>query len=143
MQTGVRVYRSGAIGLAAGAALAAILVAATTVWACTITMGLLTLTPSSGAAGTVISTSATGMKPRPAKYAMHFTTGLISAGADCMSYEGNIFLKTIPTTRQGGWTNVPVTVPANASLGTHGLCGLEAYPTKGQTGTTHETFTVT
>lgn len=103
-------------------------------FACTQIMGPLTLTPSSGHAGTVVSTTATGLKPFPARYDMFF-------GGTCMSFTGKL-LKTITTNASGGWTNVKVTIPKRAPLGQQSLCGVEAYPNAGQTATSHNDFTV-
>ena len=131
-------------GLGVGAAafvLTAVAGVATVAFACTDIMGPLTLTPTSGAAGTVVTTTANGLKGTPAKYELHFSTSAGSA-YDCMSFTGVQVLKTIRTNRAGGWTNVRVTIPSTASLGTHNFCGMEIYPTHGGTGTTHESFTV-
>lgn len=131
------------VPLSAAVAATAIVAVASTVWACTITMGALTISPTQGAAGTVVTTSATGLKMNPAKYVLHFTVGLTTAGANCMNWSGEFKLKTVATNSSGSWSNVKVTIPATATRGTHGMCGIETYPTKGQTGTTHDTFTVT
>lgn len=133
---------AGGVGFGVGAfVLSAAAGLATVAFACTDIMGPLTLTPTSGSAGTLVTTSATGLKGTPAKYELHFST---SAGSsyDCMSFTGVQVLKTIRTNRAGGWTNVRVNIPPNASLGTHNLCGMEIYPNKGGTGTTHQSFTV-
>ena len=127
-------------GVVAAVALVAV---ASTVWACTITMGPLTITPTQGVAGTVVTTSASGLKTKPAKYVLHFTVGLTTAGANCMDWSGEVNLKTIATNSSGAWSNVSVTIPRSASLGAHGMCGIETYPTRGQTGTSHDIFTVT
>ena len=121
----------------AGAALAAALVSVPAL-ACTAIMGALSITPTSGRAGTVITTSASGLKIGPAQYALHFTT----TSTNCMDFTGVVTLKTITTSRQGTWSNVTATIPSTASQGTHGLCGMEVSPVKGQTGTTHDSFTV-
>lgn len=97
-------------------------------------MGQLTLNPSSGHAGSAVLTTATGVKPYPAKYELFF-------GGQCMTFTGKL-LKTITTTPSGGWTNVKVTIPKTTTLGSHSLCGVEAYPIAGQTATTHNSFTV-
>lgn len=122
-----------------GAVLA--LISVVPVFACTAIMGLFTITPATGAAGTVISTSAQGLIGR-ATYALHLTTATGSS-TDCMSFTGVVTIKTIAANRKGSWSNVPATIPSSAALGTHGLCGMEMTPVKGQTGTTHDTFTVT
>lgn len=131
------------VPLSALVAATALVAAASTVWACTITMGPLTLTPTQGAGGTVVTTSASNLKIKPAKYVLHFTVGLTTAGANCMNWSGEVNLKTIATNSSGGWSNVQVTIPRTASRGAHGVCGIETYPTRGQTGTSHDTFTVT
>ena len=107
---------------------------ATTVFACTGIMGPLTLNPASGLPGTVVSTTATGLKPFPAKYDLFF-------GGACMTFTGKL-LKTITTNMQGGWTNVKVTIPKNAKMGSQALCAVEAYPSPGSTATSHDSFTV-
>lgn len=112
----------------------------TVAFACTQVMGALTITPASGKAGTVITTSAAGLKVFPAQYAMHFTKGV---GGDCMSFAGVVTMTKITANSQGGWSNVPMTIPASAKQGVHGVCGMELYPIKGATATTHDTFTVT
>ena len=116
------------------AATAAVTIAAVGVFACTGIMGPLVLSPSSGHPGTVVATSASGLKPFPARYEVFF-------GGECMTFTGKL-LKTITTNASGGWTNVTVTIPKRASLGQHALCGVEAYPNAGQTATTHNAFTV-
>ena len=131
------------VPLSAAVAASALVAVASTVWACTITMGALTISPTQGAGGTVVTTSATGLKMNPAKYVLHFTVGLTTAGANCMNWSGEFKLKTVATNSSGSWSNVKVTIPGTATLGTHGMCGIETYPTRGQTGTTHDTFTVT
>ena len=107
---------------------------ASTVFACSSIMGQLTLNPPSGAAGTIVYTSATGLKPYPAKYELFF-------GGECMTFTGKL-LKTITTNSQGAWTNVKVKVPGTAKPGSHSLCGVEAYPVAGQTATSHNAWTV-
>ena len=107
---------------------------ATTVFACTGIMGPLTLNPASGKAGSIVYTTATGLKPFPAKYDLFF-------GGECMTFNGKL-LKTITTNGSGGWTNVKVTIPKTAKLGSQALCGVEAYPSPGQTATSHDAFTV-
>lgn len=113
--------------------MAAVLMA-TTVFACTGIMGPLTLNPASGPPGTVVSTTATGLKPFPAKYDLFF-------GGACMTFTGKL-LKTIQTNAQGGWTNVKVTIPKRAKMGSQALCGVESYPSPGSTATSHDSFTV-
>lgn len=108
---------------------------ASTVLACSSIMGSLTLTPPSGRPGTVVMTSATGLKAYPAKYQLRF-------GGDCMMFNGTL-LKTITTNRIGGWSNVAVSIPSSASPGTYALCGVEVYPVRAGTATTHNTWTVT
>ena len=107
---------------------------ASTVFACTLYMGNLVLTPSSGPAGTTVSTTVTNLKPYPAQYDLFF-------GGQCMSFTGKL-LKTITTNAHGGWTNVKVHIPLKSKPGTYALCGVEAYPSAGQTATSHDTFTV-
>ena len=116
------------------AAATALTIAAVVVYACTGTMGPLIVNPSSGAAGTVVTTSASGLKPFPARYELFF-------GGECMTFTGKL-LKTITTNASGGWTNVKVTVPKRAHMGQNSLCGIEAYPNAGQTATSHNVFTV-
>ena len=113
---------------------AVLVTTATVAFACTQIMGPLTLTPNSGPAGTVVSTTATGLKPFPARYDLFF-------GGTCMKFSGKL-LKTITTNASGGWTNVTVTIPRRAALGQHSLCGVEAYPNAAQTATSHNDFTV-
>ena len=119
---------------AAGLAVFAVVALATQVFACTAIMGPLYFSPSSGPAGSVVRTSVTGLKPFPARYNMYF-------GGQCMTFTGKL-LKVITTDMNGSWSNVKVTIPANATAGTHSLCGVESYPTRGQTATSHSTWTV-
>lgn len=107
---------------------------ATTVFACTGIMGPLTMNPTSGPPGVVVSTTASGLKPYPARYDLFF-------GGTCMTFTGKL-LKTITTNLQGGWNNVKVTIPKKATMGSHSLCGVEAYPNAGATATDHGSFTV-
>ena len=109
-------------------------IVASTAYACTMIMGPLTLNPPSGHAGTVVSTTATGLKPFPAMYDLFF-------GGTCMTFSGKL-LKTIPTNGQGGWTNVKVTIPKTAKPGSYALCGVEVHPNPGATATTHSSWTV-
>ena len=141
--TGNRVLKAAktaAAVVAAGAGGSALVVLATVAFACTEVMGPLTLTPTSGPGGTVVMTTASGLKVAPAQYALHLAK---TSSSDCMAFKGVTTLKTVSTDASGGWPNVPVTIPRSTSLGTHGLCGMEVYPIKGQTGTMHDTFTVT
>ena len=118
----------------AGAA-AALGVLATEAFACSAVMGPLTFNPPSGKAGTVVLTTATGLKAFPAKYDLFWD-------GECMQFSGKL-LKTITTNSKGGWTNVKVTIPKNATLGSHSLCGVEAWPSAGSTATSHSAWTVT
>lgn len=115
-------------------ALVSMLALAVSAYACSGVMGNLVLNPSSGPPGTVVTTTATGLKPFPAKYDLFF-------GGACMTFTGKL-LKTIQTNAQGGWTNVKVTVPKRAKMGSQALCGVESYPSPGSTATTHDSFTV-
>ena len=120
--------------LVASTATVATVATATTVFACTGTMGGLTFTPTSGLPGTIVSTTATGLKPFPAQYDLFF-------GGTCMTFSGKL-LKTISTNSTGGWTNEKVMIPKRVKVGSYGLCGVEAYPNAGATATTHNSFTV-
>ena len=123
--------------LAAGAAAAAggLAVAATQAFACSAVMGPLSFSPASGPPGTVVRTTASGLKPYPAKYDLFFD-------GTCMTFSGKL-LKTITTTSTGGWTNVKVAIPKNAPIGVHALCGIEVAPNAGATDTSHNSWTVT
>lgn len=112
---------------------------ASVAYACTTIMGSLTLTPTSGHAGTTISTTASGLKGN-ATYALHFAKNV---GANCMSFKGVLTLATITADSTGAWSNVMATIPSNATIGMHSTCGMELKPIKGSTGTQHDTFTVT
>ena len=125
-------------GVPAGLATGAVALVSTVAFACTAVMGPLTITPNSGHAGTTIVTSAQGLKPG-ATYGLHFTT---SINGDCMSFKAVTTLGKIKTNGSGAWSSVSSVIPASASMGAHGLCGMELNPVKGQTGTAHETFTV-
>lgn len=107
---------------------------ASTAFACSSIMGQMTLTPDSGKPGTVVLSTATALKPYPAKYEIFF-------GGTCMTFTGKL-LKTITTNSHGGWTNVKLTIPKTAKLGSQSLCGVEAYPVAGQSATSHNSFTV-
>ena len=73
--------RFGALTVGAGAfVLASLAGVATVAFACTDIMGSLSLTPTSGHAGTSVSTTASALKPKPAKYEVHFAIG----SGDCM-----------------------------------------------------------
>ena len=135
-----KAVRSGKAVLAGGAGGAALVLLATVALACTEVMGPLTLTPTSGSGGTVVTTTVLGLKVGPAQYALHIAK---TTSGDCMSFRGVTTLKTVTTDASGGWSNVSVTIPRSTTLGTHSFCGMEVYPIKGQTGTTHESFTVT
>lgn len=127
-----------------GAAVAAFVLSAGSVaWACTQIMGQMTITPTSGTPGTVITTSAVGLKASPAKYKLKFSdANRVAAGLGC--HGTNIVIKKgIRTTSNGTWSGVNATIPPTAPLGLSEVCGLESYPTAGQTGTTHQAFTVT
>lgn len=117
-----------------GVALAGFLGISSVAFACSGIMGNLTLTPDSGPPGTVVSTSATGLKPFPAQYDMFF-------GGTCMTFTGKL-VKVITPNASGAWSNVKVTIPKHAKLGLQSLCGVEAYPVAGQTATSHNAFTV-
>lgn len=140
--------RPVAIGAAvAGTVTTALVVLAAVAFACTSIMAPLTISPTGGAYGkaTVVNTQVTanpGVKAGPAKYALHVTKGLTTLGADCMAFKGVLTLATITPDSHGDW-NVNVTVPGTLKKGPHGICGIEVSPVKGQTGTEHDTFTVT
>ena len=102
-------------------------------------MGPLTITPTSGPAGTTVTTTASGLKAN-ATYALHFAK---NAGGNCMSFRGVLTLATIKADSTGAWNNVMATIPSNATIGMHSTCGMELKPIKGSTGTQHDTFTVT
>lgn len=125
-------------GVPVGLATGAVALVSTVAFACTAVMGPLTITPSSGHAGTTIVTSAQGLKPG-ATYALHVTN---SVNGDCMNFQGVTTIGKIKTNGSGAWSNVSSVIPSKASMGTHGVCGMELTPVKGQTGTAHETFTV-
>ena len=99
-------------------------------------MGSMTVTPTSGPAGTTISTTASGLKMN-ATYALHFAK---TTSGNCMSFGGVLTLAKISS---GGWTNVTASIPSKTTMGTHSLCGMEVTPVKGNTGTVHDSFTVT
>lgn len=122
--------------LAAPAALAVAMGIATAaeVFACTATMGPLTFNPPSGPAGSVVLTTASGLKPYPARYDLYF-------GGECMTFTGKL-VKVITPDLNGAWSNVAVTIPKKAKPGVHSFCGIEAYPNPGQTATSHSSFTV-
>lgn len=140
-----RVVATGAVAF--GMTCTGLIVSAAVVFACTSIMAPLTINPTGGAYGgaTVVNTQITaapGVKAGPAKYALHITKGLSTAGADCMTFKGVLTLATITPDANGDW-NVNVTVPGTLKRGVHGICGIEVSPVKAQTGTTHDTFTVT
>ena len=112
---------------------------ASVAYACTTIMGSLTLTPTSGPAGTMISTTASGLKAH-ATYALHFAK---NAGGNCMSFTGVITIGKVTADATGSWSNVMAMIPSNATIGMHSTCGMELKPIKGSTGTQHDTFTVT
>ena len=131
-------------GAVVGSVSTAVFTLGVVAFACTSIMAQMTVNPTSGPSGTSVNTNVTrGLKHAPATYEVHLTQGLTNQGADCMEFTGVIVLRTITTNSVGGWSNLPVTIPASTSLGTHGLCAVERTPIKGQTGTTHNTFTVT
>ena len=121
-------------GLLSVPLMTALLLTASLAFACTQIMGPLTLNPGSGPPGTVVSTSATGLKPFPARYDLFY-------GGTCMTFTGKL-LKTITTNPSGGWINVKVTIPKRTARGQHSLCGVEAYPNAAQSATSHDDFTV-
>lgn len=126
-------------GLTLPAAAIAALAGAATVFACTNVMGSLTITPTSGPAGTVVTTSVSGLKPN-ATYALHFAK---ATNGNCMSFSGVTTVARATANSSGGWSSVMATIPNKATIGVHGFCGMELSPIKGNTGTTHDTFTVT
>lgn len=119
------------------AAIAAV-AAATTVFACTNVMGPLSITPTTGPAGTVISTTASGLV-KNATYAMHFAK---TTSGNCMSFKGVLTLGYVTADGSGDWSNVSFVIPSTASMGAHSTCGIETRPVKAGSGTTHDTFTV-
>ena len=131
---------AGWIVIPCGLVITSVVMLAATVFACTIYMGQLTLSPTSGGAGTRILTVASGLKPYPAKYALHFTP---EGNDDCMAFTTDVTtLKTITTNSSGGW-KVRVTIPSSAAPGSYQICGTELSPEQGGTATTHDYFTVT
>ena len=126
-------------GLTLPVAVIAALAGATTVFACTNVMGALTITPTSGPAGTTITTTTSGLVAN-ATYNLHFGK---TSGDNCMSFKGVITLGTITANASGAWSNVTAVIPRTAAMGVHGLCGMETKPVRGSTGTEHDIFTVT
>lgn len=127
--------KSVRVGTISGAlAIGATLISITGVLACTDIMGVMTLTPDSAPAGTVIHSSVTGLKPYPARYNIYF-------GGECMTFTGKL-LKIVTPNAAGAWTNVKLKIPLSAKPGTYSLCGVESYPTPGQSATSHNSFTV-
>ena len=126
-------------GLTLPAAAIAALAGAATVFACTNVMGALTITPTSGPAGTTISTTASGLKAN-ATYQLHFAK---TTSSNCMSFKGVLTLATITANSMGAWNGVTAVIPRTATMGVHSTCGMEIKPIKGNTGTQHDTFTVT
>ena len=134
----VRGYGASILGFT-GAIAAVLGGCAATAYACSAVMGNLVMSSNSGAAGTQISTSASGLKGN-AVYALHFGK---TTSSDCMAFTGVITLARIKSGATGAWNNVTAVIPSTASMGGHGLCGIEVSPVKGQTGTTHGVYTVT
>ena len=111
-------------------------------FACTAIMGALTISPTSGNAGSTISTSASGLKAAPAKYNLLFEDSVgVSSGGSCMG-SPHVLVANIPTDTQGAWNGVIATIPSNAPQGVSEVCGMESYPVRGATGTTHDTYTI-
>lgn len=132
--------RTAGGGIAAGGLASGLLVwTAIAAFACTNIMGSLTITPTSGPAGTMISTTASGLKPN-ATYALHFAK---STSGNCMSFQGVLTIAKITANSSGAWTNAMAMIPGKATMGVHSTCGMELSPVKGNSGTAHDTFTVT
>lgn len=139
---GTATKRPHRAGVVAGAAVAAfVLSAASVAWACTQIIGQMTVTPDAGPAGTVVNARATGLKGTGAKYKMKFNDATRTAAEGGCHSAPIVLKKGIRTTAQGTF-DVNVTIPSNAPLGASQICGLETYPTPGNTGTAHITFTV-
>jgi hypothetical protein len=64
----------------------------------------------------------------------------VGAGENCMD-STTVIKSRIRTDTTGQWSGT-VRVPYSAPQGVSQICGKETYPVPGQTGTTHETFTV-
>lgn len=128
--------------LAAGIALFAGVAVTGTAFACTIIMGTLTLSRTSGAKGTVITTSASGLKAG-GNYRLLFDTATrLAAGKDCMS-SSLVLNRSVNADSAGSWSGVNVTVPAKVPRGVSQICGMENRPVKNATATQHDMFTVT
>ena len=111
-------------------------------WACTQIMGVMTITPTSGTRGTVVNTTARGMKAYPAKYKLMFNdSARVAAGSGCHTAP-IILKKDVRPNTAGTWSNVTVTVPATVPAGASQICALETYPTPANTGSSHQSFTV-
>ena len=124
------------------AAFAAVILAGT-VFACTVIMGQLTLSPNGGTVGTLVTTSAGGLKAAPATYRLVFNDAArTAAGKSCMA-SAKVLKSSVPTDGSGSWSGVTVIIPARERVGVSQICGMENTPVKNQTATTHETFTVT
>lgn len=122
---------------------ALLLVAASASYACTEVMGVLEVSPTSGPGGTVITTGAVGMKRSPARYSLLFSDAdRVTANQGCHT-SSVVLVRRIRTNAKGAWSNVTATIPLDAPVGVSQICGLEKYPNPGNTGTTHQTFTVT
>jgi hypothetical protein len=124
-------------------ALGGLLLLVSAAWACTAVMGKLELNPTSGRAGSTVKASATGLKVSPAKYRLVFINSQkLKNGVYCHSATGPVVIKRDIATNRSGAFSVYAQIPSTAPRGTSQICGLETYPVRNQTATTHQTFTV-
>ncbi len=132
--------RAGAFAVVVAGAMSVASVAS----ACTAVMGQLVLSPTSGPAGSSITASATGLKVAPAKYRLIFISSKsLANGGGCHDGGSQTLVRTIKTDSKGSFFGIKAQIPSTAPQGVSQICGLEKYPVKNQTATTHQSFTVT
>lgn len=130
-------------GVALGGVAMSVAVLASSAWACTAVMGKLTLNPTSGRAGSTVKAAATGLKVAPAKYRLVFIDSReLKADKGCHSSTSSDIIKRGIQTDSKGAFSAKAAIPTTAPRGTSLICGLETYPVRNQTATTHETYTV-
>jgi hypothetical protein len=126
--------------IAGGGGLAAALMAASVAFACTATMGPLTISPTQGKPGTVITASATGLKPL-AYYNLNFNNATrLSSGRSC--HTAPTVMRTVQASSTGAFSGVKATIPTNAPKGNSQVCAVESSPVAGATASSHELFVV-
>lgn len=122
---------------AAAGSLAAVSVA----WACTASMGSMSISPKSGPRGTKVTANATNLKPVASYKVVFNNSSRVRQSRSCHSAP-TVLRSSVGTSATGSFSTT-VRIPTNAPLGLSEICAMETAPVPNSTASTHERFTVT